>query len=176
MSNVAECLSALHSFARRAGASVDYANLPNCIGGCLDHDRILLRAGLAPEQELLTLEHVTRLEGPAGTGRSTRDTDTPLAQGEQELLTLVHELTHVMAHGASARSRTQRTVCEYEAEAVECLIAQRLGFGASGFEAFTGEVCTFPDGLLADSVARVGAVASTLLAVLDRQPLARFTP
>jgi hypothetical protein len=30
--------------------------------------------------------------------------------------------------------------------------------------------------LLADSVARVGAVASTLLAVLDRQPLARFTP
>ena len=143
MSNVAECLSALHSFARRAGASVDYANLPKCIGGCLDHDRILLRAGLAPEQELLTL---------------------------------VHELTHVMAHGASARSRTQRTVCEYEAEAVECLIAQRLGFGASGFEAFTGEVCTFPDGLLADSVARVGAVASTLLAVLDRQPLARFTP
>ena len=121
-------------------------------------------------------QHVTRLEGPAGTGRSTRDTDTPLAQGEQELLTLVHELTHVMAHGASASSRTQRTVCEYEAEAVECLIAQRLGFGASGFEAFTGEVCTFPDGLLADSVARVGAVASTLLAVLDRQPLARFTP
>jgi hypothetical protein len=143
MCDIDACLSALHSFARRAGASVDYADLPNCIGGCLDRGRIVLRADLAPEQELLTL---------------------------------VHELTHVMAHGGAARSRTRRTLCEYEAEAVERLVAQSLGFGTAGFESFAGELCTFPDGLLADSVARVGAVASTLLAVLDRQPLARFTP
>src|SRR5580704_12853534 len=79
MCDIDACLSALHSFARRAGASVDYADLPNCIGGCLDRGRIVLRADLAPEQELLTL---------------------------------VHELTHVMAHGGAARSRTRRTLCE----------------------------------------------------------------
>jgi hypothetical protein len=143
MRDIDACLSALRSFARRTGASVDYADLPKCIGGCLDRDRIVLRAGLAPEQELLTL---------------------------------VHELTHALAHVAGTRSRTQRTVCEYEAEAVERLIAQRLGFGVAGFESFAGEAWTFPDGLLADSVARVGAVASTLLAVLDRERFARFTP
>jgi hypothetical protein len=143
MFDLDQCLSSLHTFARRAGSPVDYADLPSCIEGCLDRGRIVLRAGLAPEQELLTL---------------------------------VHELTHVMAHVASTRSHTHRTVCEYEAEAVEGLIAQRLGFDAAGFELFTGEAWTFPDGLLADSVARVGAVAGTLLAVLDREPLARFTP
>jgi hypothetical protein len=143
MLDLDHCLSALHRFAWRAGAPVDYAALPSCLGGCLDRGRIVLSAGLAPEQELLTL---------------------------------VHELTHVMAHIACTRSRTERTVCEYEAEAVEWLIAQRLGIGAAGFESFLGEAWTFPDGLLADSAARVGAVASTLLAVLDREPLAGFTP
>jgi hypothetical protein len=138
MLDLDQCLSALYRFARRTGASVDYAELPGNIGGCLDCGRILLSPDLAPEQELLTL---------------------------------VHELTHVMAHIASARSRTERTVCEYEAEAVEGLIAQRLGFESS-----TAETWNFPDGLLADSVARVGAVASTLLAALDREPLAGFTP
>jgi hypothetical protein len=144
MGDIDQCLNALHRFARRSGASIDYASLPDCIGGCLDHNRIVLRVGLAPEQELLTL---------------------------------VHELTHVMAHVAAVRASTHRTVCEYEAEAVERLIAERLGFGAAEFESFTGEPFPFPDGLLADSVTRVCAVASTLLAVLAaREPLATLTP
>jgi hypothetical protein len=144
MCDIDQSLDALHRFAWRNGASVRYASLPACISGCLDRDRIMLRVGLAPEQELLTL---------------------------------VHELTHVMAHVASVRANTHRTVCEYEADAVERLIAQRLGFGAAGFESFTDELASFTDGLLADSVTRVRSVASTLLAVLGaREPLATLTP
>jgi hypothetical protein len=96
---------------------------------------------------------------------------------QQELLTLVHELTHVMAHVASVRARTPRTICEYEAEAVERLIAERLGFAAAEFEPCMNESPPFPEGLLADSVARVWGVARTLIAVLSaRQSPARFTP
>lgn len=96
---------------------------------------------------------------------------------QQELFTLVHELTHVMAHVASVRARTPRTICEYEAEAVERLIAERLGFAAAEFEPCVNESPSFPEGLLADSVTRVCGVARTLIAVLSaRQSLARFTP
>jgi hypothetical protein len=144
MCDIDQSLHALHSFARRNGASVRYAPLPDCIGGCLDRDQIVLRVGLAPEQELLTL---------------------------------AHELTHVIAHVASVRASTHRTICEYEAEAVERLIAQRLGFGAPEFESFTGELPPFTDGLLAASITRVCSVASTLLAVLAaREPLAMLRP
>jgi hypothetical protein len=144
MCDIEQSLNALHRFAWRNGASVGYARLPACVSGCLDRDQIVLRVGLAPEQELLTL---------------------------------VHELTHVIAHVASVRASTHRTVCEYEAEAVERLIAQRLGFGAAGFESLTGKLPSFTDGLLADSVTRVCSVASTLLAVLGAwEPLATLTP
>ncbi len=44
---------------------------------------------------------------------------------EQQLLTLVHELTHFLAHRPDAQ--LNRTVCEYEAEAVEKLVAGQLG-------------------------------------------------
>jgi hypothetical protein len=82
-----------------------------------------------------------------------------------------------MAHVASVRARTPRTVCEYEAEAVERLIAQRLGFAAAEFESSVSESPPFPDGLLAESVTRVWGVARTLIAVLSaRQSLERFTP
>jgi hypothetical protein len=140
MCNIDQSLNALRRFARRSGASVGYANLPDCIGGCLDRDQIVLRVGRAPEQELLTR---------------------------------VHELIHVIAHVASVRASTHRTICEYEAEAVEQLIAQRLGFRAAGIESFTGELLCVPDGLLADSVTRVCSVASTLLAVLAPPGVAR---
>jgi hypothetical protein len=130
---VDQCLEALHRFARRRGTAVRYAGLPYGIGGCVDGGRIVLRAGLSPQQELLTL---------------------------------VHELTHVMAHVAGVRACTPRTVCEYEAEAVERLIAQRLGFAAAELASGTIDAPPFPDGLLADSVTRVLAVARTLLAVL----------
>jgi Zn-dependent peptidase ImmA (M78 family) len=117
--------------------------LPHGIGGCVDGGRIILRADLSPQQELLTL---------------------------------VHELTHVLAHVTSVRARTPRAICEYEAEAVERLIAQRLGLAAAEFECCLSESPPFPDGLLADSVTRVWGVARTLIAVLSmRQPLERLT-
>jgi Zn-dependent peptidase ImmA (M78 family) len=144
MHGIDQSLEALRHFARRRGTAVRYADLPDGIGGCVDGEKIVLRAGLSPQQELLTL---------------------------------VHELTHVMAHVASVRARTPRTVCEYEAEAVERLIAQRLGFAAAEFESSVSESPPFPDGLLAESVTRVWGVARTLIAVLSaRQSLERFTP
>jgi hypothetical protein len=143
MRDIEQSIEALHHFARRRGTAVRYASLPHGIGGCVDGGKIVLRTGLSPQQELLTL---------------------------------VHELTHVMAHVASVRARTPRTVCEYEAEAVERLIAQRSGFAAADCEPCMSEP-SFPDGLLADSVTRVWRVGRTLLAVLSaRQPLERLTP
>jgi hypothetical protein len=94
----------------------------------------------------------------------------------QELLTLVHELTHIMAHVTAVRACTPRTICEYEAEAVERLIAERLGIATVELESCMCEAPPFPDGLLADSVIRVRRVARTLIAVVSaRQPLARAT-
>lgn len=87
---------------------------------------------------------------------------------EAQLLTLVHELTHLLAHRPEAQ--LNRTVCEYEAEAVEKLVAGELGL--SGGAAI--ELDTATDGLLACSVARVRWVASTLLsAVQEHKPAAR---
>src|ERR1700683_3471908 len=43
----------------------------------------------------------------------------------QQFTALVHELTHVLAH-RSPRHRVPRTLCEYEAEAVERLVASWL--------------------------------------------------
>src|ERR1700679_2450783 len=63
-------LEALRHFARLRGSAVRYADLPDGVGGCVYGGRIVLRADLSPQQEVLTL---------------------------------VHELTHVMAHVASVR-------------------------------------------------------------------------
>jgi hypothetical protein len=81
---------------------------------------------------------------------------------EQQLLTLVHELTHFLAHRPGAP--LNRTVCEYEAEAVEKLIAGQLGLKVAGTESDLG---TVTDDLLACSVARVRWVTRTLLAALQ---------
>jgi IrrE N-terminal-like domain len=87
---------------------------------------------------------------------------------EQQLLTLVHELTHFLAHRPEAQ--LNRTVCEYEAEAVEKLVADQLGLKNLGAAIDFGSVT---DDLLACSVARVRWVARTLLAALqDAKPAA----
>jgi hypothetical protein len=87
---------------------------------------------------------------------------------EQQLLTLVHELTHFLAHRPEAQ--LNRTVCEYEAEAVEKLVAGCLGLKNLGTAIDPGEVT---DDLLACSVARVRWVARTLLTALqDVKPAA----
>jgi hypothetical protein len=81
---------------------------------------------------------------------------------EQQLLTLVHELTHFLAH--RSEDQPDRTVCEYEAEAVEKLVAGQLGLKDSGAAI---DLMTVTDDLLACSVARVRRVARTLLTALQ---------
>ena len=87
---------------------------------------------------------------------------------EQQLLTLVHELTHFLAHRAG--EQLDRTVCEYEAEAVEKLVAGQLGLKDLGTAI---DLTTVTDDLLACSVARVRWVARILLAAIqDAKPAA----
>jgi IrrE N-terminal-like domain len=81
---------------------------------------------------------------------------------EQQLLTLVHELTHFLAH--RSEDQLDRTVCEYEAEAVEKLVAGQLALKDSGAAI---DLMTVTDDLLACSVARVRWVARTLLTALQ---------
>lgn len=86
-----------------------------------------------------------------------------------QLLTLVHELTHFLAHRPDAQ--LNRTVCEYEAEAVEKLVACQLGLKDLGMPI---DPATVTDDLMACSVTRVRSVARTLLAaVQDAQRAAR---
>ena len=85
---------------------------------------------------------------------------------EQQLLTLVHELTHFLAH--RPEELLNRTVCEYEAEAVEKLVAGQLGLKDSGTAI---DLNTVTDDLLACSVARVRWVARTLLTAVQADRL-----
>lgn len=74
---------------------------------------------------------------------------------QQELLTLVHELTHWLAHRGLPADQPF-TVFEYEAEAVEALVMARLGLprrAASGQCSLHDDSPT--DGLLLASVTRV---------------------
>lgn len=87
---------------------------------------------------------------------------------EKQLLTLIHELTHFLAHN---EAQLDRTVCEYEAEAVEKLVAGQLGIKDSMGEPI--DLATVTDDLLACSVARVRWAAGTLLnAVQGVKPVA----
>jgi hypothetical protein len=76
----------------------------------------------------------------------------------QQLLTLVHELTHFLAHRPDPQ--LNRTVCEYEAEAVEKLVACELGLEDPQAAI---DLNTVTDDLLACSVTRVRWVARTLV-------------
>lgn len=77
---------------------------------------------------------------------------------EQQLMTLIHELTHFLAH--RPEPQLNRTVCEYEAEAVERLVSGHLGL-KDPFDPI--DLNTVTDDLMAGSVARVRWVARTLL-------------
>lgn len=73
---------------------------------------------------------------------------------ELQLSTLVHELAHWLAH-RDAQDCAQRTIFEYEAEAVEALVMSRLGLPQPAL-ASTGPLDDEPtDGLLRASVTRV---------------------
>jgi hypothetical protein len=86
---------------------------------------------------------------------------------EQELLTLVHELAHWLAHRGVAAYHP-RTVFEYEAEAVEALVMARLGLP------LPSEPDDSPtDDLLSASVTRViwasSRICDALGVSMDRQ-------
>jgi hypothetical protein len=74
----------------------------------------------------------------------------------QELVALVHEATHWLAH-RGAHSPMDCTIFEYEAEAVEALVLSRLGL--------TDERCNTDD-LLSASVARVISVSERICGAL----------
>ncbi|HTV95377.1 MAG TPA: ImmA/IrrE family metallo-endopeptidase [Steroidobacteraceae bacterium] len=75
---------------------------------------------------------------------------------QQQLLTLVHELTHWLAHRDGAPgSGARRTIYEYEAEAVESLVMVRLGLPIPPQGSAAGEPQGATDDLLTSSVARV---------------------
>ena len=121
MTAILNHIRSLEAFIERSGARLVRTTLPECVNGQVRGDLITLRAGLSPEQQLLTL---------------------------------VHELAHWLAH-RDARPGLHCTLCEYEAEAVEALVMARLGIPLPGLEAADlGQECP-TDGLLLDSVRRV---------------------
>lgn len=81
---------------------------------------------------------------------------------EQQLLTLVHELTHLIIH-CHANPPIHRTVCEYEAEAVERWVGVVLKLHSATEDFDSSE---FTDDLLACSVSRVRRAARSLLNVV----------
>jgi hypothetical protein len=72
---------------------------------------------------------------------------------QQELVALVHELAHWLAH-RDARCGMDCTLFEYEAEAVEALVMARLGLPHSGADSAL-DPASPTDNLLSASVARV---------------------
>lgn len=86
------------------------------------------------------------VQGRMGQGQITVRTGL---DSEQELLTLVHEIAHWLAH-RNAVPHTHCAACtiyEYEAEAVEALVMSRLGLSRAKQDP--------TDNLLSASVARV---------------------
>lgn len=104
-------------------------------------------------------------------GRTCRDRITLSAHlaPEQELAALVHELAHWLVHRPDTPSH-ECTLYEYEAEAVETLVLERLGAPTRARACdpleFYHEQPT--DGLLAVSVTRVRFASSRLLEEIER--------
>jgi hypothetical protein len=118
----------LEQFAVRCGVPVVRNSLVAGVLGQIEDRRIVLRAGLTLEQQLLTL---------------------------------VHELTHLIIH-CNALPRINRTVCEYEAEAVERWVGAALKVGPSAEENLDAAMT---EDLLACSVIRVRWAAHVILKV-----------
>ena len=79
---------------------------------------------------------------------------------EQQVMTLAHEITHLLVHH-NANPRIDRTVCEYEAHAVEGLVG--AGLGLRGCVCRSAEAGELTDDLLATSVERVKRVSAILI-------------
>jgi len=94
---------------------------------------------------------------------------------EQQLLTLVHELAHWLAHRNAGRDAhcAACTIYEYEAEAVEALVMARLGLPHPGqcpahLSAYLSDDNPTDD-LLPASVARVLSVSGRICDALGLQ-------
>jgi hypothetical protein len=86
---------------------------------------------------------------------------------EQQLRTLVHEMTHWLTH-QDAPHLARCTIYEYEAEAVEALVMARLGLPGTTQSELIGERPT--DGLLSSSVSRVLSAAGRIYQALGLEP------
>ena len=117
----------LERFAESCGVPVVRNSLVAGVLGQIEERRIVLRAGLTLEQQLLTL---------------------------------VHELTHLIIH-CNANPRVDRTVCEYEAEAVERWVGAVLSAGPSAADGL--DATTMTEDLLACSVLRVRWASEVIL-------------
>src|SRR5271167_2009262 len=109
---------------------------------------------------------------PCVHGRICRDLIT-LRRGlspEQELVALVHELAHWLAH-RDPRCAMDCTLYEYEAEAVEALVMERLGLPHSRLDCGVSYRSSPTDNLLSASVARVTSASARICAAL--RPLAQ---
>ena len=97
-------------------------------------------------------------------GRMVEDLITLRARlsPERELHALVHELTHWLAHRSERDqgSALSRTVYEYEAEAVEAMVMERLGLAGRDDESVP------TDDLLSCSVTRVLAASRRICGAL----------
>jgi hypothetical protein len=127
-------IRSLELYLRQSGARVVRSDLPSGVRGRTFKDRIVLRAGLNPEQELLTL---------------------------------VHELAHWLAHRGMSGSAAHSTVFEYEAEAVEAVVMDYLGMQSPPSASPTWERENPTDDLLLASVGRVHVASRRICAALD---------
>jgi hypothetical protein len=112
--------------------------------------------------------HVLRANLPACVhGRIYRDQITLRLDlsPEQELVTLVHELAHWLAH-RDAHGAIDCTLFEYEAEAVEALVMARLGLPHSRVACGAAYPVIPTDNLLSVSVARATAASARICAAL----------
>ena len=85
----------------------------------------------------------------------------------QELLTLVHELSHLLLH-RDVSPPLDRTICEYEAEAVERWVGTVLRI--EPYDDNLEVLETVTDGLLACSVKRVRCASLLLLEIARGMP------
>jgi hypothetical protein len=86
----------------------------------------------------------------------------------QQLLALVHELTHWLAHRDVLELPSAcATIYEYEAEAVESLVMGRLGLPCPADDAAATGWYRPPDGLLTSSVTRVVSTVRRICQALE---------
>lgn len=131
MTAIQSHIRSLECYVERCGGCVVREALPDAIHGGQAQDRITLRDGLDPYQQLLAL---------------------------------VHELTHWLAHRGAPQG-TSTTIFEYEAEAVESIVMGRLGLPCPSAAAEESDRPT--DGLLTSSVTRVLSTVQRICQALE---------